>query len=124
MDNEKKTVVILGASNKPDRYSYRALRLLLEKGYNCIPIHPALDYIDEIKVTHSLSDVKEKVHTLTLYVNPSKIESQLDAILDLKPERVIFNPGTESSIAETRLKENGIPALEACTLVMLKTGVF
>ncbi|MGL5730726.1 MAG: CoA-binding protein [Bacteroidales bacterium] len=37
----------------------------------------------------------------------------------LKPRRVIFNPGTENDTFEEMLTENGIEAMEACTLVLL-----
>ena len=40
----------------------------------------------------------------------------------MKPERVIFNPGTENDEFIQLLEENGIEAVEACTLVMLSIG--
>ena len=45
-------------------------------------------------------------------------------ILELKPERVIFNPGTASTELEARLKTAGIPYSHDCTLVMLQSGHF
>jgi hypothetical protein len=42
----------------------------------------------------------------------------------LNPRRVIFNPGTESAPLQQALDEAGIEWLEACTLVMLRTGQF
>ena len=38
--SQNKTVVVLGASSNPERYSYKAIALLLEKGDHVIPIHP------------------------------------------------------------------------------------
>ncbi len=40
-----KTVAVIGASPKPDRYAYRALQLLAEHGHRAIPINPAFDEI-------------------------------------------------------------------------------
>jgi hypothetical protein len=37
---------------------------------------------------------------------------------------VVFNPGTENTEFESLLKENGIEAEEACTLVLLGTGQY
>jgi len=118
------TVAVLGASPKPDRYSYKAVRLLKENGYRVIPVNPAADEIEGLAVTRRLEDISETVHTLTVYVGPSRGEELLDAMLRLKPCRVILNPGTESEIIESRLEENGIPVVRACTLVMLQTGQF
>lgn len=35
-------VAVLGASNKPSRYSYKAVMLLQEKGFCTYPVHPLL----------------------------------------------------------------------------------
>jgi predicted CoA-binding protein len=121
---EKKTVVLLGASNKTDRYSYKALRMLLDYGYNVIPINPVLDNIESVPVKHSISEILQPVHTVTLYLNSSRLEPIIDEIISLKPRRVIFNPGTESPEAQKRMTANGIETIEACTLVLLRTGRF
>jgi hypothetical protein len=42
----------------------------------------------------------------------------------MKPGRVLFNPGTESAVLQAKLDEAGIPWEEACTLVLLGTGMF
>ena len=117
-------IVVLGASPKPERYSNKAVTMLGENGYNVIPVHPAVEKVNGIKVTASLEQVKEDVHTVTLYVNGSMVETMTDKIADLKPQRVIFNPGTESDSAEKALADRGIEVLRACTLVLLRTNQF
>ncbi|HLV33308.1 MAG TPA: CoA-binding protein [Chitinispirillaceae bacterium] len=121
---KKKTAVILGASKNPARYSFQALLLLKNKGHRIIPVNPILDIIENIPVVHSLSEIKEKIDTLTLYVNPERSESLSDEIFELKPDRVIFNPGTESEKLKNELEKRNIACIEACTLVLLKTGMF
>ena len=91
-------VVVLGASPKPTRYSNMAVRQLQGKGYRVIPVHPKAEAIGDLPVVHSLGDIQEKVHTLTLYLGPLHSRGQLDGMLALAPKRVIFNPGTESRI--------------------------
>jgi len=119
-----KTVVILGASDKSDRYSYKALRLLAQKGYEAIPVHPKLKSIEDFTVINSLAEVTLPVDTLTLYVNEQVSSEAKNEILKLKPRRVIFNPGAENPDLEKALEQDGIETLEACTLVMLNTGQF
>jgi predicted CoA-binding protein len=126
MSDSKKTVVVLGASNNPERYSNQALRLLLEHGYKVIPIHPALEQIEALPVLADLASVTEgeAIDTLTVYVS-AKISSQLtEAIIALKPKRVIFNPGAENEELAGDLRAAGILVEEACTLVLLRTGQF
>jgi predicted CoA-binding protein len=121
---EDHVVVVLGASPKPTRYSNMAVRQLRAKGYRVVPVHPRADAIGDLPVVHSLGDIHEKVHTLTLYLGPLHSRGQLDGILALAPERVIFNPGTESPQLASRLQAAGIECLHACTLVMLRSGLF
>jgi ABC-type hemin transport system substrate-binding protein len=47
-----------------------------------------------------------------------------DDILNLKPKRVIFNPGTNNEELVQLLKKNDIEVVSACTLVMLSTGIY
>lgn len=120
----KETVVILGASPKPERYANKALRLLRSRGHKVIPVHPAMDQIEGLPVRRSLHEIQEAVDTLTLYVGPARGEALAEDIVRLHPRRVIFNPGTESAYLEGRLADSGIPCVFDCTLVMLNAGRF
>jgi predicted CoA-binding protein len=117
-------VVILGASDQPDRYAHRAFRMLREHGHQAIPVHPTLDEIEGVPVVPDLRSVEGMVDTLTLYVRPAISESVADDIVAMKPGRVLFNPGTESPTLQAKLDEAAIPWEEACTLVLLGTGMF
>jgi predicted CoA-binding protein len=118
------TVVVLGASPKPERYSNKAVRALVEHGHRVIPIHPILKQIEGIPTVPALSGVKDPVNTLTLYVGPERGKELLQDMISLVPDRVIMNPGTESDKIEKELNAKGIPVLRACTLVMLRTNQF
>jgi len=117
-------VAVLGASPKPERYANQAIRLLLEKGYRVLPIHPKIPHIEGLRVFPDLAAIGEPVHTLTLYVGPERSLPLIPAILALRPGRVICNPGTESTPLEEALTTQRIPCLHGCTLVMLKTRQF
>jgi len=118
------TVAVLGASHKPERYSNQAVRMLKEHGHLVIPVTPGRAVIEDLPVTPDLGSIEQPVDTLTLYVGPERSAQMQDAILALKPGRVILNPGTESPDLEKALTEAGIPWEHACTLVMLRTGQF
>ena len=122
--SENKTVVVLGASPKPERYSNQAVRALVEHGHRVIPIHPLLKKIAGVPVVSALSCVKVPVNTLTLYVGPERGKELLQDMINLDPDRVIMNPGTESGELEEELNAKGIIVLRACTLVMLRTDQF
>lgn len=124
MPEESQRVALLGASDKPDRYAYRAFRLLREFGHLVFPVHPVIEGIEGVPVSKDLSEVQGPIDTLTLYVRPQIAESLADDILEATPGRVIFNPGTESPQLQELLNRAGIPWEEACTLVLLQTGSF
>lgn len=117
-------VAVLGASNKPERYSHKAVVLLAEKDHTVFPIHPALAEIDGRPVFKRLADIPKPVHTVTMYVSPSHSAGMAETIIAARPQRVIFNPGTENPELEEKLAAAGIHVVRACTLVMLRTGQF
>ena len=63
-------VAVLGASNKPERYSFKAVRMLREKGHTPYPVHPALAEVDGLPVFPSLSAIPAAVDTITVYLSP------------------------------------------------------
>jgi hypothetical protein len=117
-------VVVVGASNNEERYAHKAMKMLIEYGHNPIPVAPAIAEVLGRRVHARLSEVGEKVDTVTLYVGVKRQEGLFEQIIALKPKRVIFNPGTENPDEYTQLHAAGIEALEACTLVLLRTSQF
>jgi predicted CoA-binding protein len=118
-----KTIVILGASDKPERVSNMLLtRLHGREGYDPVPVHPALDTIAGVPVRNSLAEIPAGPDLLTLYVAADRSSALADDIIRLNPRRVIFNPGAENPALETRLNEAGIATENACSLVLLGQG--
>jgi len=126
-EDARQTVAVLGASPKTDRYSHKAMTRLLKAGYSVIPVNPAYAEIEGLTAVDTVLQAAQTagiLHTLTLYLAPSYLEPMIDDIVAARPQRVIFNPGTESSALQRALDRIGIPWLEACTLVLLSTGRF
>ena len=118
----KKTVVI-GASTNSERYSNRAVRMLKRNNHEVIAIGIDKGSIDDIVIENDKKHY-ENVDTVTLYLNPQRQKEYYDYILSLKPNRIIFNPGTENDELENLAVQNKIQPLEACTLVLLTTGQY
>ncbi len=119
-----KTVAILGASEKEGRYSRTAQEILMEKGYNVVPISLKGGNILGLESYKSIAEYPAKIDTLTIYVSPKNMEQDVEAIIRSDIRRVIFNPGTESNEIEQRFRESGKEVVKACTIVMLKTDQF
>ncbi len=120
----RERVVIVGASNKPDRYAYRAMQSLLQHGHDVVLVHPTLAEIEGHPVLPDLNQVSGPVDTVTLYVGPAISSNLAAALIALRPRRVLFNRGTENPALQSQLSAAGIACEEACTLVLLATGAF
>ncbi|MCB0697271.1 MAG: CoA-binding protein [Chitinophagaceae bacterium] len=118
----KKTLV-LGASENPSRYSNMAIHRLLSHKHPVVAIGKRQGDVIGVKIGTDTPHM-EDIDTVTLYLNPRNQQDYYDYILSLHPKRVIFNPGTENDELEDMLREKGIEAKEACTLVMLSTGQY
>lgn len=122
MSTTKKTLVI-GASENPERYSHKAIFMLREHGHPVVAIGGRSGQVGDVHFGKEKIDFPN-LNTVTLYLNPERQKDYYDYIINLHPERVIFNPGTENPEFENRLKNANIVPVEACTLVLLSTGQF
>ena len=117
-------VAVVGASEHPHRYAFRALHLLRENGYTPIPVSRSGTHILGFPGYPSLAAIPVPIDTVTMYVSPERQPPIIADILAVRPRRVIFNPGAENPDAYPALAQAGVEAVEACTLVLLTTGQF
>ena len=118
----KKTLV-LGASDNPARYSFRAVHMLKNHGHEVLPVGIRKGEVAGMNI-HTDRPRAADIDTVTLYVGPQNQPTWYDYILDLKPRRILFNPGTENPELERMARERGIHTEEACTLVLLSIGQY
>lgn len=118
-----KKTLIFGASTKPERYSYKAATMLLEKGHEIEMIGGREAVLFDRKIRKDRPKLKN-IDTVTLYVGPDRQEDEMNYIISLKPRRIIFNPGTENPVFYNKAKQAGIKVEIACTLVLLRTGQY
>ena len=117
--------VILGASNNPGRFSFKAAVMLGRYGYDFVPVglkkgEAGGKHILPIKDRPVIEDVD----TITLYMNPVNQREYYKYIINLKPRRIIFNPGTENLELVRLAQQSAIETIEDCTLIMLGSGIY
>lgn len=118
-----KKTLILGATPNPVRYAYLAAHRLVQAGHEIVNVGIKKGEVagEEIKrADHILTDVD----TITLYIGPELQPQYYDYIIQTRPNRIVFNPGTENAELETLARQHGIDTLRACTLVLLSTGQY
>lgn len=118
----KKTLV-LGASPNPERYSYKAITKLVQHNHPVVAIGLRDGIVAGVTI-EKLGEVYTDIDTISLYVGPAHQSVYYDYILNTKPNRVIFNPGTENLELQHLLEQAGIEYEQACTLVLLSIGQF
>lgn len=117
--------VIIGATTNTSRYAYQAAELLDHYKIEFVPVGIKKGQV----FGRTILDIRERpilkdVHTVTLYIGPQHQPEWYDYILSLKPARIIFNPGTENQEFEELANTSGVEVIEACTLVMIRTGQY
>lgn len=118
-----KNTLIIGATPNPTRYAYRAAQMLTAKGHTIINIGIKQGEVAGVKIEKPDQPYTD-IDTVTLYIGPDLQPSYYDYIIDTKPKRVIFNPGTENSTFQKMLNLHNIEPIEACTLVLLSIGQY
>ncbi|RKS53833.1 hypothetical protein BC962_2092 [Gillisia mitskevichiae] len=119
----KKKTLVLGASLNPTRYSNLAIERLVRKNIITEAVGLREGTVNGVTINTEMVDF-ENIDTITLYLNAKRQEAYYDYIIDLQPNRVIFNPGTENPELYKLLTKNNIEFQNACTLVMLSTNQY
>jgi len=120
---ENKRTLVIGGSIKPERYSNKAIKKLLQFGHPVVSIGLREGEVDGVKIQTGYPPLSD-IHTVSMYVGPQNQPKFYDYILKLKPNRIIFNPGTENPEFEDMAIEQNIETVNHCTLIMLDEGLF
>lgn len=121
----KAYTLVIGASENPERYSYKAIQFLLNKNHAVHALGLKPGKVNGVEFKTGFPEFpKGEIDTVTLYVGPKNQAVYYDYIIKLKPRRVIFNPGTENPEFFDLLRKAGIELEIACTLVLLNTNSY
>lgn len=118
----KKTVVI-GATTKPEKYAFKAITMLVDKGHSVLALGQNAGEVAGVKIQTKAIPLKN-IDTVTLYINAVRQRDYYNYIVEAKPKRVIFNPGTENPEFYQLLQLNNIKVEVACTLILLTTNQY
>jgi len=115
--------LVLGASERPDRYSNLAVRQLLARGHSVVAVGARAGTIAGVPVVTGIPE-DVVVDTVTVYLNHANQETWIPRLLELRPRRIILNPGAENPELEARARASGTLVENACTLVLLAAGTY
>lgn len=118
-----KKTLILGATPNPTRYAYLAAHRLTAAGHEIVNIGIKKGEVADVPIQLPAEPLHD-IDTVTLYIGPKLQEQYYKYLVDTKPKRIIFNPGTENAQLASLAEANGIEPVYACTLVLLSTGQY
>ena len=80
-----KTVALLGASNKPQRPSYRVMQFLLAHNFKVVPVNPVLSGTELLgqRVYGSLAEVPCPIDMVDVFRNASHLPAIVDEAIGL-----------------------------------------
>jgi uncharacterized protein len=134
MINKNNNYAIIGASNNQEKYGFKVLKNLYEKGFKVIPINPKEDIIMKLKCYHSLNDYYnkniqnnpnlennlKKIDVVIFIVKPKITQEILKEVKQFGINKVWMQPGSENDNAINFCKENNIEVIyNMC--IMLKS---
>jgi len=120
-------VLVIGASVKKERYSNVAINMLKEFNHKIYALGLRNGVVNGVVIDTDRNTVVPntvEIDTVTLYLNATRQKEYYEYIIGLNPKRVIFNPGTENADFYELLENKNIEFEVACTLVLLRTGLF
>ncbi len=119
-----KKTLIAGASPNPDRYAFKAARMLSQYGHEFIPVGLKKGEVLGQTILNEWPESIPGLDTVTLYIGSDHQKPVYENILRLRPKRIIFNPGTENAELAGLARQAGIETDYACTLVLLSTDQY
>lgn len=94
--NKNDTYAIVGASNNQEKFGYKVMKDLQEKGFKVVPINLKEQKILGEKVYPNLSAYPEKIDVVVFIVPPQIARQILPEVVKLGIKKVWFQPGSES----------------------------
>jgi len=119
----KETILIVGASNNPEKYGHKILDNLLLRGFNAVPINPNEKEILSVKAYPNIleftkSNPKTKIEWIDFVVPPEITTKVLEEVKKLGLEKVWLQPGSEGIEAIKFCEENKIKCVHhKCIMV-------
>jgi uncharacterized protein len=116
---ESRSVIIVGASNRRDRYANKAVRAYRDVGWTVYPVHPVEKVVEGIPCWPTVDSVPGRAMTMSLYVPPAVGLTVLGAAVAKGVRDVYVNPGAGSPELVERIHSLGMNPIEACSIVAM-----
>ncbi|MFB3907107.1 MAG: CoA-binding protein [Candidatus Eisenbacteria bacterium] len=119
MDLEERSIIIVGASHKRDRFANKAVRAYKELGWIVYPVHPIDREVEGLPCSPTVADVPGRAAWMSLYVPPKNGLSVVEQAPAKGVRDVYVNPGAGSPELIAKIESLGMNPIEACSIVAI-----
>jgi uncharacterized protein len=116
------TIAVVGASPKPDRDSHQIAKMLIEAGYDVIPVNPAAAEILGKKCFPDLKSIGRKIDIVNVFRSPEHVPPIADEAVAVKAECLWLQSGIEHAEAAKKASDAGLYVVQdRCIATCLRT---
>lgn len=124
-----RTIALVGASDRPDRPSYRVMAMLQEHGYRVIPVNPQItgEHLHGEFVFRELPQIGEPIDIVDIFRRPLAAGEAVDEAIAVGAKAVWLQLGVINEDAAARAEAAGLkvvmdrcPAIEIPRLDVAK----
>lgn len=126
-----RVIALVGASDRPDRPSYRVMAFLQRQGYRVIPVNPQItgEHVHGEFVFRELSQIGEPIDMVDIFRRPIAAGEAVDEAIAAGAKSVWLQLGVINEEAAARAEAAGLkvvmdrcPAIEIPRLGVAKIG--
>ena len=119
---ETRTIALIGASDRPDRPSYRVMRVLQDWGYRVLPVNPQItgEHVHGEYVWRELSQIGEPIDMVDIFRRPAAAGDAVDEAIAAGARSVWLQIGVVNQAAAERAEAAGLKVvMDRCPAIDL-----
>ena len=105
-----RTIALIGASDRPDRPSYRVMKFLQDHGYRVLPVNPQItgEHVHGEYVWRELSQIGEPIDLVDIFRRPQAAGEAVDEAIKAGAKAVWMQLGVVNEEAAARAEAAGL----------------